>query len=209
MQPFFCNLHHRVEINHMRLGINKSKPIEDLIHGCLNNSQKAQRDLYERYSSLMFSICLRYVGNHPQAEDIMISGFMKIFGNINQFQGKGSFEGWMRKIMVNESLAFIRKNKSMYLEVDIQVVDYEPNYGRLGDRLEADDLIKLVDELPVGYKTIFNLYAIEGYSHKEIAEMLDISVNTSKSQLSRARTLLQSKLIETEKILNNNAINHE
>ena len=139
----------------------------------------------------------------------MISGFMKIFGNINQFQGKGSFEGWMRKIMVNESLAFIRKNKSMYLEVDIQVVDYEPNYGWLGDRLEADDLIKLVDELPVGYKTIFNLYAIEGYSHKEIAEMLDISVNTSKSQLSRARTLLQSKLIETEKILNNNAINHE
>ena len=193
----------------MRLGINKSKPIEDLICGCLNNSPKAQRDLYDRYSSLMFSICLRYVGVQAQAEDIMISGFMKIFSHIKQFEGKGSFEGWMRRIMVNESLAFIRKNKSMYLEIDIQAVDYEPNYGWLSDRLEADDLMKLVAELPVGYKTIFNLYAIEGYTHKEIAEMLGISINTSKSQLSRARTLLRSKLIESEKILNNNAINHE
>ena len=193
----------------MRLAINKSKPIEDLIHGCINNSQKAQRDLYNRYSSLMFSICLRYVGDPAQAEDIMISGFMKVFSHIKQFLGKGSFEGWMRKIMVNESLAFIRKNKSMYLEVDIQTVNYEPNYGWLSDRLEADDLMKLVEELPVGYKTIFNLYAIEGYSHKEIAEMLDISINTSKSQLSRARALLQSKLTACEKILNNNAINHE
>ena len=97
----------------------------------------------------------------------------------------------------------------MYLEVDIQAVDYEPNYGWLSDRLEADDLMKLVEALPVGYKTIFNLYAIEGYTHKEIAKMLDISINTSKSQLSRARTLLKCKLIESEKILNNNAINHE
>ena len=193
----------------MRLAVNKSKPIEDLIKGCLNNSQKAQRDLYNRYSSLMFSVCLRYVGDHAQAEDIMISGFMKVFSHIKQFTAKGSFEGWMRRIMVNESLAFIRKNKSMYLEVDIQAVSYEPNYGWLGDRLEADDLLKLVEGLPVGYKTIFNLYAIEGYTHKEIAAMLDISVNTSKSQLSRARTLLQSRLIESEKILNNNAINHE
>ncbi len=193
----------------MRLGINKSKPIEDLVQGCLDNSQRAQRDLYDRYSSLMFSICLRYVGDTAQAEDIMIAGFMKIFANIKQFLGKGSFEGWMRRIMVNEALAFIRKNKSMYLEVDIQVADYEPNYGLLGDRLEADDLMRLVNDLPVGYKTIFNLYAIEGYAHKEIADMLGISVNTSKSQLSRARTLLQSKLIESERILNNKAINHE
>ncbi|MDN5215432.1 sigma-70 family RNA polymerase sigma factor [Fulvivirgaceae bacterium BMA12] len=193
----------------MRLGIDKSKPIEDLIQGCLDNSQRAQRDLYDRYSSLMFSICLRYVGDTAQAEDIMIAGFMKIFANIKQFLGKGSFEGWMRRIMVNEALAFIRKNKSMYLEVDIQVADYEPDYGLLGDRLEADDLMRLVNDLPVGYKTIFNLYAIEGYAHKEIADMLGISVNTSKSQLSRARTLLQSKLIESERILNNKAINHE
>lgn len=209
MQPFRSKPHLSVNNKKMRLGINKSKTIEDLVQGCLNNDQKAQRDLYERYSSLMFSICYRYVGDAAQAEDIMISGFMKIFSNITQFKGEGSFEGWMRRIVVNESLSFIRKNKSMYLEVDIQTANYEPDYRLLGNQLETEDLMKLVNNLPVGYKTIFNLYAIEGYSHKEIAEMMGININTSKSQLSRARALLQRNLAETEKVLNNKAINHE
>ncbi len=193
----------------MRLGINKSKAIEDLVKGCLKNDQKSQRDLYERYSALMYSICFRYVGDSVQAEDIMISGFMKIFKNITQYKGSGSFEGWMRRIIVNESLTFIRKNKSMFLEVDIEAANYEPDFKLLHSHLEAEDLMKLVNDLPVGYKTIFNLYAIEGYSHKEIAEMMGININTSKSQLSRARALLQRNLADTEKVLNNKAINHE
>ncbi len=193
----------------MRLGIYKSTSIEAIVTGCQKGKQKAQRDLYERYSGLMFSICMRYVNNSSQAEDIMIGGFMKVFKNIKQFQGKGSFEGWIRRIMVNESLGFIRKNKSMYLEVEIEAADYEPDYQYLDNQLEAEDLIKLIETLPTGYKTIFNLYAIEGYSHKEISEMMEISINTSKSQLSRARVLLQSKLIPLEKNIKNKAINHE
>ncbi len=193
----------------MNLLINKSNSLEKLIADCKKNSAKAQRELYDKYSGLMFSICKRYTGESTQAEDTMINGFMKIFNNIGQYTGAGSFEGWMKRIIVNESLMFIRKNKNMYLEVDIEAANFEPNYDNLNNKLEADDLMKMVNQLPMGYKTVFNLYAIEGFSHKEIAEKLNINVNTSKSQLSRARALLQNKLVESEKILNNNSINYE
>ncbi len=209
MQPFGQKLHLRVVNRKMKLLINKSNSLEKLIAGCKKNSAKAQRELYDQYSGLMFSICKRYIGESTQAEDTMINGFMKIFNNIEQYTGAGSFEGWMKRIIVNESLTFIRKNKNMYLEVDIEAANFEPNYDSLNSKLEADDLMKMVNELPTGYRTVFNLYAIEGFSHKEIAEKLSINVNTSKSQLSRARALLQNKLIESEKILNNNAINYE
>ena len=150
----------------------------------------------------MYAICLRYVKDSAQAEDVTITAFVKVFNKIDQFKGDGSFEGWIRRIMVNESLGFIRKNKSMYLEVDIEMADREPDYSTLGNELEAQDLMKLVQQLPVGYRTVFNLYAIEGYSHQEIAEELGVSVNTSKSQLSRARALLQKQLLKTEAVLN-------
>jgi len=193
----------------MRLGIHKSKSLEKLILGCRKGNQKSQRDLFDRYSGLMYTICKRYVNDALHAEDIMITGFMKIFDHIKQYQGAGSFEGWMRKIMVNESLSFIRRNKSMYLEIDIAESPNTPNYELLSHRLEADDLMQLIENLPTGYKTIFNLYAIEGYSYKEIGEMLGISINTSKSQLSRARGLLQNKLLTAEKNLKNKVISHE
>ncbi|MDN5201104.1 sigma-70 family RNA polymerase sigma factor [Fulvivirgaceae bacterium BMA10] len=193
----------------MRLAIHKSISEERLIKGCLNNESKAQRTLYEKFSPKMFAICLRYVSDHSQAEDIMINGFMKVFNKISQYSGEGSFEGWIRRIMVNESLAFIRKNKNMYLEVDIEAANFQPDYGLLQNNLEAEDLMKLVKDLPMGYKTVFNLYAIEGYSHKEIAAMLNISENTSKSQLSRARNLLQHKLLESQKILTKNTLSYE
>lgn len=150
----------------------------------------------------MYALCMRYIKDDSEAEDVMITAFVKVFEKIDQFKGEGSFEGWIRRIMVNESLTYIRKHKSMYLEVDIEQADREPNCEELGNHLEAEDLMKMVNQLPVGYRTVFNLYAIEGYSHKEIAKQLGISENTSKSQLSRARVLLQKYLLNSERIIN-------
>ena len=154
----------------------------------------------------MLGLCRRYVRGEQEAEDVMINGFMKVFSRIDSFEEKGSFEGWMKRIMINESLGFIRKHKAMYLETDIEEADRQPDLDRLSGALEANDLLKMINELPSGYRTIFNLYAIEGYSHKEIGELLGINENTSKSQLSRARAQLQVKLLETERVLEKNKI---
>jgi RNA polymerase sigma-70 factor (ECF subfamily) len=186
----------------MKLQIHKSLKETDLINACKRQNARAQRMLYDRYSPIMMGLCRRYVRGEPEAEDVMIKGFMKVFTKIEMFQGKGSFEGWIKRIMINESLTYIRQNKAMYLETDIEVAEREPDYDKISTELEAKDLLKLVNELPSGYRTIFNLYAIEGYSHKEIAELLNISENTSKSQLSRARMQLQKKILEMEKALN-------
>ena len=175
---------------------------EQLIRDCSKNKPSAQRELFDRHSPTMFGICLRYIKEPHLAEEVMITGFTKIFEKIHQFKFEGSFEGWMKRVMVNESLTYIRKNKYMYLEVDIEQLDREPDYGMLSEQLEADDLLKIIQELPIGYRTVFNLYAIEGYSHKEIAKQLGISENTSKSQLSRARALLQKQLVKNEEVLN-------
>lgn len=193
----------------MKLTIQKSVTEETLIDKCRNNDSKAQAFIYEKYSGKMFAVCLRYIKEQNEAEDTMIQGFMKVFSRIDQFKQKGSFEGWMRRIMVNESLTYIRRNKSMYLEVEIEKADREPDFNTLSDHLEAEDIMILINKLPMGYRTVFNLYAIEGYSHKEIAERLEINVNTSKSQLSRARALLQSYLLKNEKIINEKVISHE
>ncbi|MCG8385826.1 MAG: sigma-70 family RNA polymerase sigma factor [Cytophagales bacterium] len=175
-----------------------------LLKKCRKQDSQAQKELYNTYASTMLGVCCRYIKDFDQAEDVMIGGFVKVFDRIGQFKGEGSFEGWIRRIMVNEALTYIRKNKKMYLEVDIEAADREPNYRTLDSELEANDLLKLVQQLPTGYRTVFNLYAIEGYSHKEIAEQLGISENTSKSQLSRARVLLQKQLLKTEQMLNQN-----
>ncbi|MEM7106875.1 MAG: RNA polymerase sigma factor [Bacteroidota bacterium] len=173
-----------------------------LVEQCRKKDQKAQKDVFNTYSSKMLGVCNRYLRDLDQAEDVMIGGFVKVFGKIEQYKGDGSFEGWIRRIMVNEALTFLRKNKNMYLEVDIEVADREPDYNTLGNTLEADDLLKLVHDLPTGYRTVFNMYAIEGYTHKEIAKQLGISENTSKSQLSRARVLLQKQLLKSEAAIN-------
>ena len=131
-----------------------------------------------------------------EAEDILVTAFVKVFDKIQQFKSEGSFEGWIRRIVVNEALTFLRRNRSMYLETELEQADREPDYNALSDHLEAEDLLKMIQELPTGYRIVFNLYAIDGYSHKEIADQLGISENTSKSQLSRARTFLQKLLLE-------------
>ena len=185
---------------------------DELIKGCLRRERSAQRQLYDTYSSKMYSICYRYVKDSMEAEDILVTAFMKVFDKIEQFKSEGSFEGWIRRIVVNESLTYLRKNRSMYLETELEQADREPDYSKLSDHLEAEDLLNMIKELPTGYGIVFNMYAIDGYSHKEIADQLGISENTSKSQLSRARVYLQKMLLErdwtpTKKISNDEPAN--
>jgi len=182
----------------MKVFIQKSTTEEKLIAGCRAQKGSAQKALFGKYSGRMLSICCRYIKDKLEAEGTMVIAFVKIFERIEQYSGEGNFEGWMKRIMVNESLMYLRKNKNMSLNVDINEVYDNPNFETLEDHLEADDLLKLINELPIGYRTVFNLYAIEGYSHREIAEQLKISENTSKSQLSRARNLLQKRLADLE-----------
>jgi len=171
---------------------------EELIEGCRRQNRQAQKRLYEQYSSKFYALCCRYVKDKMEAEDVLITAFTKILDKIDQYTGEGNFEGWMRRVMVNEALSYLRRNKNMYLETTIEAANYEPDYNKLENQLEADDLMKLIETLPSGYKIVFNMYAIDGYSHKEIADQLGITESTSKSQLSRARTALQKSLIEAE-----------
>jgi len=179
----------------MEFKIYRSKEHE-LIQGCLKRDRSAQKRLYESYSSKMYGLCYRYVKDSMEAEDVLVTAFTKIFEKIDQFKSEGSFEGWIRRIVVNEALTHLRRNRPLYLETDLEQADREPDYDRLSDHLEAEDLLKMIEELPTGYRIVFNMYAIDGYSHKEIAEHLGISENTSKSQLSRARTHLQKTLAD-------------
>lgn len=182
----------------MKVFINKSKTEEDLIAGCIKQKASAQRALFDKHSGRMLSICRRYVKDALEAEGIMITAFTKIFERISQYTGEGNFEGWMKRIMVNESLQYLRKHKNMQLNIDIEEAYHLPNLDAMEDHLQTEDLMQMIGELPVGYRTVFNLYAIEGYSHKEIATQLNINENTSKSQLSRARAQLQKRLAAME-----------
>lgn len=136
---------------------------------------------------------MRYAGRSEEADDMLQNGFIRVFEKLSTFQGTGSLEGWVRKIMVNESLTYLRKNKAMQMNVDINDAKYSiPGHSHVGESLNEKDLLKMIQQLPAGFRTVFNLYAIEGYSHKEIAGQLGISEGTSKSQYSRAKTHLQN-----------------
>lgn len=171
----------------------------ELIEGCRRKDAQSQKSLYDRYAGRLYALCCRYIKEKMEAEDVLITAFTKILDRIDQFKGEGSFEGWMKRIVVNESLTYLRRNKNMYLEMDIEAADREPDFDSMDSELQAEDLMKLIEALPSGYRIVFNMYAIDGYSHKEIAEQLGITENTSKSQLSRARAALQKSLLETEK----------
>ena len=189
------------------LRINKSLTEEELLDGCRRGKASAQRKLYDRLAPKMLGVCFRYIKDKEEAEHVMIGGIVKVFDKLDQFKGDGSFEGWVRRIVVNDCLMYIRKNRNMSLQSDINEVNEDPNLKVMEEQLNADDLMKLIEELPVGYRTVFNLYAIEGYNHAEIAEQLGISENTSKSQLSRARKWLQNRLVELEKEIENKITN--
>ncbi len=196
-------------VRQMKLQIKKSLSEIELVNACKRNEKRAQEQLFNKYAPVMLGVCRRYTGNVHDAEDVMIGGFMKVFDKIGQFRGTGSLKGWIKKIMINESLGFLRKNKSMYLEVDIDEAGEKPELSRLESAVTAEDLIALIDALPPGYRMVFNLYAIEGFSHREIGLKLGISENTSKSQLSRARALLQKKLLEIQRSLSGKVFHHE
>ena len=171
---------------------------DELIAGCRKHNHVAQQQLYSTYSGKLYALCCRYVKNSAEAEDVLVTAFTKIFTKIDQFKNEGSFEGWIKRIVVNEALTWLRKNRSMYLETDLEKANREPDYAQLSDHLQEQDLLNMIRQLPAGYQLVFNLYAIDGYSHKEISEQLNISENTSKSQLSRARTYLQKLLLQHE-----------
>lgn len=163
---------------------------EELIKKCRNKERRAQKFLFDRYSPKMFGVCRRYVKNNDDAEDIMVEGFYKVLSNIDKFKGNGSFEGWIRRIMVNQSLMFLRKNNNFKLSVEISNVTISAS-PVVEENLAAQDILNLLNHLPTGYRTIFNMYVIEGYKHREIAEILKISINTSKSQLILAKKRLR------------------
>ncbi len=171
---------------------------QEIIDGCREQNRKAQKLLYERHSPVMFGVCMRYVKNRQDAEDVMIEGFFKAMTNIHQYSGQGSFQGWLRRIMVNESLMFLRKAHNFKMTVEISNIEIKSQVN-VQDELQAKDILKLLDKLPTGYRTVFNLYVLEGYKHREIAELLGISINTSKSQLILAKKRMQS-LIEQNQL---------
>jgi RNA polymerase sigma factor (sigma-70 family) len=164
---------------------------QELVEGCKAQNPRIQKEVYEKYSRGMYALCLRYVKDTAEAEDILIIGFRKVFDRIHQFRGDGSFPGWIRRIMVNECLAYLEKNKALFQDIGMSNILPSGYWQKPSDELEVDDLMNLINSLPTGYKSVFNLYAIEGYSHQEIAEKLQITVGTSKSQLSRARIHIQ------------------
>ncbi|WP_345948466.1 sigma-70 family RNA polymerase sigma factor [Mucilaginibacter sp. PAMB04274] len=171
---------------------------EDLIAKCKAADRKAQELLYKQFAAKMLAVCLRYAVDKMEAEDMMQNGFVRVFQKINDYRGEGSFEGWMRRIMVHAAIEYYRKHHKMTL-VDMEESGYEsPVNAVAASSLETKDLLLLINQLPAGYRMVFNLYAIEGYSHREIAEMAGITEGASKSQLSRARTLLKQKIEQTE-----------
>jgi RNA polymerase sigma-70 factor (ECF subfamily) len=170
---------------------------QQLIKRCQRFDRRAQQSIYDRYAPVMMGVCRRYARDRMDAENVLSEGFFKAFTKIGQYSFKGSFEGWLRKIMVNEALAFLRRRHdfNVALEASNLQIAAHPDSDPAAE-LEAKSILELLDHLPTGYRTVFNLYAIEGYKHKEIAGRLGISINTSKSQLIKARKRLQVMLNE-------------
>lgn len=172
---------------------------QEIISGCLRKKRSAQKALYDRYHPVLMGICLRYGKSKSEAEDVLLMGLTRIFKKINSYNGKGSFEGWMKKIMVNIAIDNYRKNFKHYFHDDIEEVKTdEVGYDFIPDSFAIKDILKTIQQLPAGYRIVFNLFAIEGYSHKEIAERLNVSESTSKTQLLKARNKLRNKLLQLE-----------
>jgi RNA polymerase sigma-70 factor, ECF subfamily len=163
-----------------------------IIKLAVENNRQAQQQIYSRFSSKMLSVCRQYIKDIQLAEDVMITAFMKVFTNLKSFEYKGSFEGWIRRIMVNECISYLRVQKKVKFAEDEFFV--EESFNEIDSQFTVDQIQFLIDALPDGYKMVFNLYAIEGYKHSEIAKMLGINEGTSKSQLSHARKMLQTQI---------------
>ena len=173
---------------------------EQIREGCFKGDRKCQQLLYNMFSAKMFGVCLRYANEYNAAQDLLQEGFVKVFKNIEKFRGEGSFEGWVRRIFVNTAIEHYRKQVNLYALHDTDVKSYEFYEESALDVLKHEDVLKMIQKLSDGYRTVFNLYVIEGYSHKEIGETMGISEGTSKSQLARARYLLQKMITENSGI---------
>ena len=184
---------------HLNTRKDKDKLSDRLLKACIQGDRKAQRKLYEQLAPKMFPVCLRYMNNREMAEDVMQDGFVTLFSKLDSYSGTGSFEGWARKIFVNTALMQLRRNdvlkESDNLDDAWDIGSPDPSaIQEIGHK----ELLELIAELPSGFRTVFNMYVIEGYSHKEIADELGISENTSRSQLQRARVILQKKILEKQ-----------
>lgn len=180
---------------------------DSILEGCIAGSRSAQSALYRKYSPVMMAVCLRYAQNRDEAEDILQEAFLKIFQNIRSFRKEGSFEGWMKRIMINHALNYFRKNRRLPFIEDLETIN-ETEVMESDDQISvhapvsADTIIALIQMLPPGYRLVFNMYVFEEYSHKEISEALSISENTSKTQLLKARRMLRKKLYEKNLVKN-------
>jgi RNA polymerase sigma-70 factor (ECF subfamily) len=174
----------------------------EIISGCIKGDKKAQKALYDRYSAKMLGVCLRYFKNTDEAEDALQEGFIRVFNNIGKYRGDGSFDGWVRRIIVNTALNVYKMNLKHYYATDYDDIQETTADVKLSyDTLSVEFLLKVIQSLPEGYRLIFNLYEIEGYSHKEIGKMLGISINTSKSQLMKSKSYIRNKLINKESVI--------
>jgi RNA polymerase sigma factor (sigma-70 family) len=186
---------------------------DNLLKECLSGNTRAQKLLYERYAPRMYGVCVRYAPDQNMAEDFMQEGFIRIFSKLGSFKSQGSLEGWMRRVMVNTSLEILRKKDILRNSIELSYhesqgddahfnIADETNDNSITGMVTAETLYKAVSEMPVGFRTVFNLYAVEDFSHKEISSMLEISEGTSKSQYARARAWLQKRLSESKKMSN-------
>lgn len=174
------------------------KPIYcDYINGCRKGDRAAQRKLYEALAPKMFALCIRYMGERDAAEDILQEGFVTLFTKISTFSGEGSFEGWARRIFVNTALMSLRKKDALKISDDLDTArNISSDLPTQVQQLGYKEIMRLVESLPAGYRTVFNMHAVEGFSHDEIAKALNISTATSRSQLQRARMMLQDKIMK-------------
>ncbi len=174
--------------------------LDSIVNRCKKEDRAAQKQLYELFSSKMYSICLRYARSQDDAKDLLHDGFIKVFNSIKGFNATGSFEGWMRRVFVSIALESLRRKDNLIFTPNSEVSETaDANYTHIIESMEYDSLLTLIEKLPIGYKTVLKLYSIEGYSHSEIAEMLNITTVTSRSQLSRAKHQLKELLYNHNK----------
>jgi len=174
---------------------------EAILQGCLRNDATAQKELYNRYSPKMLTVCYRFAHNREDAEDMLQEGFIKVFSQMHTFENRGAFEGWIRRIIVHTCINVLKKNRKFHENLDIiHATSIMVREELIPSIIQAKQIIECIRMLPIGYRTVLNLYAIEGYSHREIAGMLDIEESTSRSQFTRAKAMLEDILIK-KKIL--------
>ena len=200
----YCIYYAHERLNDLR-GQKEKTMVENLdsklIESCIKGDRASQKAVYDRLAPRMFPLCMRYVGDRNQAEDVLQDGFLTLFTQLKNYKGEGSFDGWARKIFVNTALMSLRKKDALKMSEELDVVKgMKADVPSQGQNIGYKELMRLVMQLPAGFRTVFNLNVLEGYSHKEIGEMLGISETTSRTQLSRARTWLQDKIKKLENV---------